>query len=343
MPNKSIHDVAKRAGVSIKTVSRVINDEPNVRDNTRALVQKAIKELNYRPNASARSLKGRRSYLIGLLYDNPSSSYVANVQSGVIDGTRQRGYDLLIHPCDYRDSNLPQEVVSLIRHSNAEGLILTPPLSDNAAVIRVLEKYSTPYVRIAPDNPEKGSSAVRTNDRAAVADLTRYLVSLGHRRIAYITGHPDHKAVGQRLEGYRDGLQSSAIKFSAALVQQGNNSFVSGEECARKLLVRKLRPTAIIAANDDMATGVLRVAHEMGLKIPEDLSVAGFDDIPIASQVWPSLTTIRQPIKAMGETATLLLISQLHDRDTKRKTVEIDSHLVLRESTGTTERRRKKD
>ncbi|NNF15903.1 MAG: LacI family DNA-binding transcriptional regulator [Gammaproteobacteria bacterium] len=335
MSKKNIHDVAKHAGVSIKTVSRVINSEPNVRDKTRDVVLKAISELNYRPNASARTLKGRRSYLVGLLYDNPSSSYVSNVQQGVIEQTRARGYDLLIHPCDYQNPELIQQIEALVRHSNADGIILTPPLCDDTKLTGLLDKLSTPYVRISPEQAVNGSSSVHTNDRAAVADLTLYLASLGHRRIAFIIGHPDHKAVGLRYLGYQDGLAASGIKFSKNLVMQGSNSFQSGEECARKLLLGKPRPTAIIASNDDMATGVLRVAHEMQIPIPQQLSVAGFDNVPIASQVWPSLTTVNQPIQKMGDVATDLLISKLHNPKLKNTAVQIDSHLVLRESTGT--------
>lgn len=334
MAKSSIHDVARRAGVSIKTVSRVLNDEPNVRDNTRAVVQKAIKELNYRPNASARSLKSRRSYLIGLLYDNPSTSYVARVQQGVIDETRRRGYDLLIHPCNYRDPSISDEIEALVRHANADGLILTPPLSDDMKLLKMLDELKTPCVRIGAVEPKKDSVMVTTNDRDAVADLTRYLASLGHTRIAFIIGHPDHKAVANRYLGYQDGLQSCGIELDEELVMQGNNSFESGEECARKLLLRKQRPSAIIASNDDMATGVLRVSHEMKLSIPDDLSVAGFDDIPMASQVWPSLTTVKQPVARMGERATSLLLDQLHSQPADVKSASIDSYLVLRESTG---------
>lgn len=334
MAKSSIHDVAKRAGVSIKTVSRVINNEPNVRDNTRAVVQKAIKELNYRPNASARSLKGRRSYLIGLLYDNPSSSYVANIQQGVIDETRRRGYDLVIHPCNYLDPGLIEEVEALVRHANADGLVLTPPLCDDLKLLAKLDELKTPSVRIGAVEPKEGSVMVTTNDRDAVADLTRYLASLGHTRIGFIVGHPDHKAVANRYQGYQDGLQSCGLELDTELVIQGNNSFESGEECARKLLLRKERPSAIIASNDDMATGVLRVSHEMKLRLPEDLSVAGFDDIPMASQVWPSLTTVKQPVKRMGERATGLLLDQLHAQPSEVRSESIDSYLVLRESTG---------
>lgn len=334
MAKHSIHDVAKRAGVSIKTVSRVINNEPNVRDNTRATVQKAIKELNYRPNASARSLKGRRSYLVGLLYDNPSSSYVANIQQGVIDETRRRGYDLVIHPCNSMAPGLIDDVEALIRHANADGLIFTPPLSDNMALLEKLDELKTPCVRIGAVEPKENSIMVTTNDRDAVADLTRYLASLGHSRIGFIVGHPDHKAVANRFLGYQDGLRSSGLKLDEGLVMQGNNSFESGEECARKLLLRHERPSAIIASNDDMATGVLRVSHEMKLRMPEDLSVAGFDDIPMASQVWPSLTTVKQPVKRMGERATALLLDQLLVQPPKIQSESIDSFLVLRESTG---------
>ncbi len=335
MAKKSIHDVAKRAGVSIKTVSRVINNEPNVRDNTRAIVQKAIKELNYRPNASARSLKGRRSYLIGLLYDNPSASYVARLQQGVIDETRRRGYDLVIHPCNYLDPSLTDEIEALVRHANADGLILTPPLCDDMKLMEKLDELKTPYVRIGAVEPKEDSSVVATNDRDSVADLTRYLASLGHKHIGFILGHPDHKAVGNRYLGYQDGLMSCGLELDKELVIQGNNTFESGEECARKLLLRKNRPSAIVASNDDMATGVMRVSHEMKLRLPEDLSVAGFDDIPMASQVWPSLTTVRQPVKRMGERATALLLDQLHtSRPSTIQSDSIDSYLVLRESTG---------
>ncbi|MFK8032432.1 MAG: LacI family DNA-binding transcriptional regulator [Gammaproteobacteria bacterium] len=334
MGKKSIHDVAKRAGVSIKTVSRVINNEPNVRDKTRTVVQKAIKELNYRPNASARSLKGRRSYLVGLLYDNPSSSYVARVQQGVIDETRRRGYDLVIHPCHYLDPNLIDEVEALVRHANADGLILTPPLSDDMKLMEKLDELKTPYVRIGAVEPKEGSAVVTTNDRDAVADLTRYLASLGHTHIGFIVGHADHKAVANRYLGYQDGLRSCGLKLNEEIVMQGNNSYESGEECARKLLLHKNPPSAIIASNDDMATGVMRVSHEMKLDLPEDLSVAGFDDIPMASQVWPSLTTVRQPVKRMGERATALLLDQLHSEPPALQSESIDSFLVLRESTG---------
>lgn len=334
MAKKSIHDVAKRAGVSIKTVSRVMNNEPNVRDTTRAIVVKAIQELNYRPNSSARSLKGRRSYLVTLLYDNPSASYVANVQNGVISETRERGYDLLIHPCNYRSPTLGEEIETLVRHSNTDGIVLTPPLSDDAQLIQLLESLSVPYVLISPEKSRAEHSAVFTNDFDVVADMTRYLVSMGHHRIGFIIGHPDHRAVANRYAGYLEGMRSCDLQVDDNLIMQGNNSFESGEECARKMLLSKTRPSAIISSNDDMAAGVLRVTHEMGISVPSELSVAGFDDNPMSRQIWPSLTTIKQPVKAMGVQATQLLLQQLSDPEGPKEQKQIDSFLVLRESSG---------
>ncbi|MGB5592090.1 MAG: substrate-binding domain-containing protein, partial [Gammaproteobacteria bacterium] len=162
----------------------------------------------------------------------------------------------------------------------------------------------------------------------------RYLASLGHRRIGFVIGHPDHGAVGNRYLGYRDGLKSSGMKFDRSLVQQGYNSFESGEKCARRLLNLEDRPTAIFAANDDMAAGVMKVAHEMELSIPGDLSVAGFDDVPLARHIWPSLTTIRQPMDEMAVQATALLMNQILGNTDDGVEHTIPSTLVIRDSTG---------
>ena len=164
--------------------------------------------------------------------------------------------------------------------------------------------------------------------------MTRYLASLGHRRIAFIKGHPQHKAVGNRYLGYRDGLQDSGIQFSEELVAQGQNSLGSGEECALQLLQLRDRPTAVFAANDDMAAGVMKVAAKLGIAIPGQLSVAGCDDISLARQIYPTLTTIRQPLAAMAELAALALIEDIR-RDAPRGGVEIvPGKLEVRESTG---------
>jgi LacI family transcriptional regulator len=173
-----------------------------------------------------------------------------------------------------------------------------------------------------------------TNDREICAEMTRYLASLGHKRIAFITGHPSHKAVGNRYLGYRDGLEQSGLGFSERLVAEGDNSIGSGEESAMNLLNRKDRPTAIFAANDDMAAGVIRVADRLGLKVPEDLSVAGCDDISLARQVYPALTTINQPLSAMAERAAVALIGSVRDKRPLIGTETVPAAIRIRESTG---------
>jgi LacI family transcriptional regulator len=333
MRKTTIEEVAALARVSIKTVSRVINDEPNVRESTRLKVVDAIERLGYRPDQSARRLAGARSYLVGLLYDNPSASYVIDIQTGALDRCRAESYELLINPCNYKNPDLCAEIENLVGHARLDGLILTPPLSDHQNLIAMLREQEIPFVMVAPPDDSDAVRSVFTNDREASCEMTRYLLSLGHERIGYILGHPDHGAVGTRYLGYRDALAHAGIRFQKGLMDQGYNSFRSGEDAARRLLGKKNRPTAILCGNDEMAAGAMKVAHEMGLSIPEDLSVAGFDDVPLAGQIWPSLTTIRQPIREMAEKAADLLLKQIRG-EAVSGLQSIRSTLVIRDSTG---------
>ena len=313
MPKPTIFDVAKLAGVSIKTVSRVVNREPNVRASTKERVQQAITELSYRPDQSARNLASHRSHLIGLIYDDPasyelpSSGYIIKMQQGALRACRSAFLELLIHPCDYRRKSIGAELKALIEETRLAGIILAAPLSNMSRIVRAVEATGTPFVRLSPGKKNGKQLSVSTNDREVSAEMTAYLASLGHTRIGFITGDPDHKAVANRFLGYQDGLQQSGLKFSDRLVVGGDNSFGSGAACAEKLLVRKQRPTAIFAANDDMAAGVIRTAHRLGIDVPAQLSVAGFDDITLARQLDPTLTTIGQPLARMTEQATLML------------------------------------
>ena len=329
----TIADVARLAGVSIKTVSRVANNEPNVREGTRDKVLKVINELSYRPNPSARNLASRRSYLIGLIYDNPSASYLVNIQDGALLASRAAGYDLIIHPCVYKDPSLETELQMMITQSKVDGLVLTPPLSDLDSMVKLLTDIGMPFVRVAPADYNDTDNAIYTNDEEACAEMTVYLNSLGHTDIGFIIGHPDHGAVGHRYDGYKAGLKHCGLPLREGLVAQGYNSFESGCDCAVELLDLDQPPTAIFASNDDMAAGVIKVAHERGMRIPDDLSVAGFDDVPLASYLWPALTTIRQPIQKMASAAANLLMMKLGDqhRDIEKT---IASELVIRESTG---------
>ena len=340
MARATIDDVAELAGVSMKTVSRVVNREPNVRASTQEKVEAAIRTLSYRPNQSARNLASQHAHLIALIYDDPSayeipsSGYVIRMQQGTLRACRRADYQLLIHPCNYRNKDLDTEISALIEQARPAGIVLAAPLSNMAKIVRSIEATGTPFVRLSPGSKRGKQLAISTNDREVSAEMTRYLASLGHQRIAFITGHQKHKAVASRFLGYQDGLEQSGLKYTEKLVAKGDNSFDSGVESARKLLERKNPPTAILAANDDMAVAAIRVADSLGISIPGQLSIAGFDDIPLARQVFPSLTTIRQPLSQMAERATESLIEGKNNGSSAAKVEIVPATLMIRESTG---------
>jgi LacI family transcriptional regulator len=241
-----------------------------------------------------------------------------------------------MEPCDYTAPTLAEDVSRNIRQSRVDGVILTPPLSDLKKVTAVLESHAIPFVRIAPGKHTDTYRSVCTNDRESCAAMTEQLVALGHQRISFIIGNPDHAAVMDRYNGYLDGLKTCGLRLDKSLVAQGYNSHVSGVQCARKLLNVPVsrRPTAIFASNDEMASGVLAVAHSLGLGVPEDVSVVGFDDAPLAGQVWPALTTIRQPIPDMAAAAAKLLLGILGEKPADHSKHIISSSLTFRQSTG---------
>lgn len=340
MPRATIDDVAKLAGVSIKTVSRVVNREPNVRDSTREKVDHAIAQLHYRPNLSARSLASHKSHLVALVYDDPgaynvpSFGYVIRMQQGMLHACRAATHGLLIHPCNYRDKNVADELKDLIEQTRPDGIVLAAPLSNMPRIVDAITATKTPLVKLSPGQENGKELVVVTNDREISAEMTRYLASLGHSRIAFIAGDPNHKAVARRFEGYKDGLKQSGLKMSEELVVAGDNSISSGEKAAEKLLSLKKLPTAVFAANDEMAAGVIRVAYRRNISVPAELSVAGFDDSALAQQIYPSLTTIRQPLASMAEQAATALIDDPGNGSSLRGTEVVPATLIKRESTG---------
>jgi LacI family transcriptional regulator len=330
---KTIHDVAKAAGVAIKTVSRVLNDEPNVRPETRARVLAAAEQLQYQPSLSARSLAGRRSYLIGLVYENPSANYLVDLQHGAMARCRQEKFRLFVHQCSGRGEELLRDIMGLIDQTHVDGLIVSPPLSESAPLIAALDQRKLPFVRIAPNDLTHPSPYVDMDDEGAAREMTEYLISEGHRRIGFIIGHPNHIASSLRQRGYRAALAHHHIAFDAAYVRQGYFVFESGLEAARELLTLPNPPTAVFASNDDMAAGVLLAAHELAIPVPQRLSIAGFDDTYISRIVWPRLTTVHQPTYDLAFCATDLLLHCLKDGDGP-KTARLPHKLIRRESTG---------
>lgn len=333
MAKVTINDVAAAAGVSIKTVSRIINREPNVRPATQQKVQQVIDALDYRPSPSARSLAGNHSYIIGLVYSNPTPSYVHEVQNGVLAVCREEGYDLLIHPCDHETEGLCNEIASLHQQHKVDGLILTPPITDHQQLIAALNELNTPIVNISPIDQESSIPYVHTNEQQAAYQLTQHLISLGHRRIGFILGPLDHVASTLRLQGFKQALEESNITLDEQYLVQGQFNFESGKDCTQELLALKLRPTAIFASNDTMAAGAMVVAHQQGLTLPDQLSIVGFDDSPTASRLWPTLTTAKMPTRLLAQNATRILIDNLRGKAPRTPTAAPECEMVLREST----------
>jgi LacI family transcriptional regulator len=331
----TIKDVALRAQVSLKTVSRVINDEPSVRPNTRARVLKAIDDLNYRPDVSARSLRGAKAYAIGLVYDNPNAHYIIAIQNGVLSVCRELGFGLQIHPCDSSSPKLARELSDLVRTSRLAGLVLAPPMSERLELLRVLAAEKIPLVRIisAAKDPADGYPCVFVDDRDAAYAITAHLIQLGHTRIGFLWGGKEHRSSPERFRGYEEALRDYGITLDKQLIVEGDYSFEDGFRGARKLLARKEPPTAIFGSNDEIAAGVLAAARAAGLNVPYDLSIAGFEDSPFSRQSWPALTTARQATDDIARHAARLLISQLRDNGEATGNEGFTPELVVRGST----------
>jgi len=334
----TIEDVARASGVSAMTVSRVINQGKNVRESTKEAVLEAIERLNYSPNTAARSLAAGQATHIGLLYANPSAAYLAQFLVGALDAARENGCHLVIEVCDSEDEAEQREVARRFAQADADGVILPPPLSESAPILSELENAGTPIVTVAMGRLHPNALNVRIDDFAAAKEMTEYLISLGHRRIGLITGHPDQIASAERERGFLAAVEEAGLRKSDIAVVQGYFTFRSGLEAAEKLLGRSKPPTAIFASNDDMAAAVVSVAHRRGLDVPKDLSVVGFDDTSPATTVWPELTTIRQPVSAMAAAALNLLLADLKIRRRVRsgssQEVILDYELIIRESSG---------
>lgn len=330
----TIYDVAELAGVSLKTVSRVINREAGVREKTEAKVKRAIEKLNYQPSQSARGLAANKSFLVGLLYANPSAGYIIQAQAGALESCRRYGFGLVILPCNYQAPNLVESLLEQIRESRLDGVVLTPPLSDSGALRLALTRAGILYACVAGTASDKDELCVDCDDETAAQAMTKYLLDLGHTRIAHILGHPDHGASAQRYRGYRHALSDAGIELDEKWVAQGYFDFESGKQCANQLLALENPPTAIFAASDDMASAVLVVAHERGLHVPGDVSVVGFDDAPHAAQTWPALTTIQQPIAAMVAMATELLILRVRQQPVTECRSLMSCQLIVRQSAG---------
>lgn len=336
----TINDVAKLSGVSIKTVSRVMNKEPSVRQLTREKVQAAVKELNYQPNLAARNLAGTKSFTIAYVYDNPNAYYVIDMQEGILSACRQQGFELLINPCDSQKENITEDIIDTIKHARVAGLVLTPPFSERPEFVKQILAQDIKVVRIMSGDvaPDELSPCVMVNDRDAAQTITQHLIDLGHTKIGFIAGGAAHMSTIERYKGYRRALKANNIAFNHNLIIEGEYSFESGVNGAKKLIAEEVttknRPTAIFSCNDEIAAGALFAARLMNINIPEQLAIAGFENSPFSRQTWPKLTTADQPNKQIAHDAASLLISQIRKQKGKSETSQYVPQLMVRDSTG---------
>jgi LacI family transcriptional regulator len=328
----TITDIARLAAVSKKTVSRVINQAPYVNKKTRARVEAIIAEHGYQPDPQARGLAFRRSFLVGMIHDNPNSQYVENIHLGILDALAGSGYELVIRPCDRRSPTFLDDMRAFVERLRLFGVVLTPSVSEDDRLAKLLESANCPYVRIACADLDKPARLVLTHDRHGAAAAARRLAQLGHRRIAYISGPPLFRSAHERREGFIAGLAEYGLELAPELTVPGAYTYESGLARGRELLARPDRPTAIFAGNDEMASGVYGAAHELGIRIPDDLSLIGFDDAPIATRMWPAMTSVRLPVREMGKAAAEKLFDRAKEAG-KEPPSEFTPALIERQST----------
>tara|TARA_B100000902_G_scaffold355016_1_gene367634 strand:+ start:658 stop:1665 length:1008 start_codon:yes stop_codon:yes gene_type:complete len=328
----TIKDVSKDAKVSIKTVSRVINNEANVAEETKKRVLLSVDKLGFRPNKSAQSLRSKRSFIIALLYDNPNKSYLADIQSGIFKACKLTGYNLVVQECDYKSPELNDTILEFVEDLKIDGLILTPPLSDMDDFLQDLDKHQIDYAVIAPSTKKTESLYVSSNDYEAAYKLTLEIIKHGHKDIGFIKGHPKHSASNLRFNGFIDAIKIHGFDVNDAWIKQGNFSFKSGFDAGVEIFHSDRIPTAIFASNDSMAAGIMKSAHMKGLKIPDDVSLAGFDDSPIADEIWPALTTVKQPVEKMAHHAAKILMARFNGLEEANQSKEFKSELIIRES-----------
>ncbi|WP_395395501.1 LacI family DNA-binding transcriptional regulator [Novosphingobium sp. BL-8A] len=300
-PRPTMDDVARIAGVSKKTISRFINNSPDVSAAMRARVEAAIAQLGFVPNAQARALALRRSFLVALVHDGSDRGVREAVETGMLRA--MEGSELALVLLPLRRGGTAELRAFLDRHAPA-GVVLLPPLSERGDLAAVCDAAGTRCIRLGHDG---GDSAADGTARTAMADLVRWLLDNGHRRIGLIGGPEDSRAARQRELGYQDALASRGLNRGPWLVASGDNSFTSGMEAACLLLELSPRPTAIVACNDEMAAGALAAAAGMGIAVPGALSVAGFDDTPLATMTVPPLASVHVPWDRLGHDAVMRL------------------------------------
>ncbi|KAF0185253.1 MAG: LacI family transcriptional regulator [Caulobacteraceae bacterium] len=342
LPQKkpTIDDVAAHAGVARTTVSRVLNGGPHVSAGVRERVQRAVAALDYKVNAQARFLAGGGSRQLMLVHVSafdaePNSYYHSGLELGALRACSELGFTLSTHALDPTDPDHAKRLIALVKSARVEGLVLTPPLSDDVALVQAIMRLDCPVVCIS-GGPEARSltASIGIDDEAAGYAMGQLLIGLGHRKFGYIDGPEGHVSAGQRLDGVRRAMGEAGLPKSHIRVERGDFTFRSGVVVCETILAAHPDFTALICANDDMAAGAMHTIHRMGLTIPGDLSVSGFDDTPVSGIVWPPLTTVHQPIRRLGQRAVITLVNTIQSPPLTTVHETVPFQIVERASTG---------
>jgi LacI family transcriptional regulator len=330
----TIRDVAQAAGVSISTVSRVLNNKDDVAPETYQKVQEVIDELGYTSSLAARGMRSRRMNVIGLVMPDVGDPFSIQVMKGVSRAIAELDHDLIVYTGGEfkKESSADRErrFVSLLGGGITDGVIVVTPATARFPT-------ASPVVVVDPNVESHDCPAVIATNRDGALAAMEYLIGLGHRRIGFISGRPELQSALRRLQGYKDGLARADIPLDPDLIQTGDYSSKTGFACAQRLLNLSDPPTAIFASNDQSATGAIEASHEAGLRVPDDISVVGFDNIPEVAYTHPGLTTVDQCIDRMGYIATEMLVSLIEGENLDSNVYKVPTRLIVRDSCRTIE------
>ena len=329
----TIRDIARVAGVSVATVSRVMNDRPDVSPETRESVLRVARAHNFTTNRSARGLSVGRTGLIGFTLPWVDEHYFTGILAGATEALHEQEQRVVLCPT-HHEHDREVSLLERLMNGTTDGAIVLLP-EESPAELRALNEHGFPFVVADPRQPlDEGVPVVSAAHGSGARSATEHLIRLGHRRIGLITGFPGWTATEERIAGYKTALASAGLPLVSELVVEGEFNAEAGYVAAARLLDRVDRPTAIFASNDNTAVGTMRAALERGMRIPEDLSIVGFDDTEVARNVWPRLTTVRQPLAELGRTAVSLLNRLIEGQRTEALRIELATRLIVRESTG---------
>ena len=330
--NLTIEDIAEQAGVSIKTVSRVFNNAPNVRQQKRDLVLGVARDLGYRPNISARQLASKRSFVISHFHDNPNTDYLSEIYDGMRQACADQGYYAVAEKLQPQSGSYRQALIDYLTRYEVDGVILSPPVSDDPEVVKEIEARKLPFALISPGKKMQGAINVFIDEKNAGRSITDFLIERGHKKLAFISGLDTHAASREREAGFWEAIKESNLPEEQALRLAGDFSMQSGFAAFDELMKQAPNVTAVFAANDEMAVGIIVAALRIGKRVPQDLSVVGFDDSPFAKSMWPTITSLAQPVDEMARTSTRKLIDWVHSEVLEESHFEFETEIIIRDS-----------